>query len=392
MSPASCLQATDFSPLNSCLSNGFSSRGWTCEFKVMAQKPLFLAKFYWVFIFYIWYLSLPLLSSPFYPQPHPLGVLSNACHIFLFSFTLWALPKLFSSPILINVIFSFVHPHSSSTLSISSPCPPSNSPSPQGEREDTTNMIFLVWGFNFLSSDLASISSHTAGEASFSNPFHWKGATGSLLSNCSFLWRAERTLLLTTEAGLGDSRACSLLDSSLDLFWLNFSTSSSALSWYRRPCVMVVWCCTHRIWYCFPYHVPGRWTRWCSRTWFYNDYRFSPSCDLCLWPCIPVFPVRIIILTGLSHCVSPFHLAPWIFCQSLTLSLLNATFLSSVRYRAAPTQSSSSIFLIAVVPYLSSSWSPVSAVWWSCLCAWAVLSEPGSSATATSPPWFSMPF
>lgn len=117
MSSASCLQATDFSSLNSCLSNGFTRRGWTCEFKAMAQKPLFLAKFYWVFILYIWYLSVPLLSSPFHPQPRPLGVLSNACHIFLFSFTLWALPKLFSSPILINHTFSFVHPHSNSQCS-----------------------------------------------------------------------------------------------------------------------------------------------------------------------------------------------------------------------------------------------------------------------------------
>lgn len=125
MSSAGCLQATDFSPLNSCLSNGFTSRGWTCEFKVMAQKPLFLAKFYWVVIFYIWYLSMPLLSSPFHPQPHPLRVLSNASfiflsHSFLSSFTLWALQNLFLWHTLINIIFSFVHPHSNSQHSASS--------------------------------------------------------------------------------------------------------------------------------------------------------------------------------------------------------------------------------------------------------------------------------
>lgn len=124
MSSAGCLQATDFSPLNSCLSNGFTGRGWTCEFKVMAQKPLFLAKFYWVVIFYIWYLSMPLLSSLFYPQPHSLRVLSNASfiflsHIFLSSFTLWTLQKLFSPHTLINVIFSFVDPHSNSQYSAS---------------------------------------------------------------------------------------------------------------------------------------------------------------------------------------------------------------------------------------------------------------------------------
>lgn len=86
VSSAGCLQATDSSSLNSCLPNGFTSRGWTCEFRVMAQKPLFLAKFYWVVIFYIWYLSMPLLSSPCHPQPHPLGVLSNYSFIFLSSF------------------------------------------------------------------------------------------------------------------------------------------------------------------------------------------------------------------------------------------------------------------------------------------------------------------
>lgn len=114
MSSASCLHASDFSPLNSCLSNGFTSGGWTCGFKVMAQKPVFLAKLYWGVIFYIWYLSMPLPSSPFHPRPHHPGALSNACHIFLFRFTLWALPKLFSSPILTNAVFSHVHPHSKS--------------------------------------------------------------------------------------------------------------------------------------------------------------------------------------------------------------------------------------------------------------------------------------
>lgn len=63
--------------------------------------------------------SMPLLSSPFHPQPHPLGVLSNACYIFLSSFTLWALQKLLSSPTLINAIFSFVHSHSNSQCSVS---------------------------------------------------------------------------------------------------------------------------------------------------------------------------------------------------------------------------------------------------------------------------------
>lgn len=47
MSSASGLQASDFSPLNSCLSNGFTSRGWTCGFKAMALKPLFSVKLYW---------------------------------------------------------------------------------------------------------------------------------------------------------------------------------------------------------------------------------------------------------------------------------------------------------------------------------------------------------
>ena len=114
MSSASCSQASDFSPLNSCLSNGFTSAGWTCGFKVMARKPLFLAKLYWAVIFCIWYLSMPLPSSPFHPRPHHLRALSNACHICLFRFTLWALPELFSSPILTNAIFSCVHPCSSS--------------------------------------------------------------------------------------------------------------------------------------------------------------------------------------------------------------------------------------------------------------------------------------
>lgn len=112
MSSASCLQASDFYPLNSCLSNGFTSGGWTYGFKVMAQKPLFLAKLYWGVIFYIWYLSTPLPSSPFHPWPYQPGALSNICHVFLFRFTLWALPKLFSSPILTNAVFSCVHPHS----------------------------------------------------------------------------------------------------------------------------------------------------------------------------------------------------------------------------------------------------------------------------------------
>lgn len=93
-SSAGCLQEVDSSPLNSRLSNGFTSRGWTCEFRVMAQKPLFLAKFCWVVIFYIWYLSVPLLSSPFHPQPHPLGVLSNASFIFLSSFPISSFPVL----------------------------------------------------------------------------------------------------------------------------------------------------------------------------------------------------------------------------------------------------------------------------------------------------------
>lgn len=44
MSSASCLQASDFFPPNACLSNGFTRGGWTRGFKVMAQKPLFLAK------------------------------------------------------------------------------------------------------------------------------------------------------------------------------------------------------------------------------------------------------------------------------------------------------------------------------------------------------------
>lgn len=120
MSSASCLQASDFS-LNSCLSNGFTSGGWTCRFKVMAQKHLFLAKLYWVVIFYIWYLSMPLSSSPFHPWPHHPGAFSSICHIFLFRFTLWALPELFSSTILTNGIFSYIHLHSSSQHL---PCPP----------------------------------------------------------------------------------------------------------------------------------------------------------------------------------------------------------------------------------------------------------------------------
>lgn len=45
----------------------------------------------------------------------------------------------------------------------------------------------------------------------------------------------ERTFLLTTGAGSGNSRACPLLDISLDLFWVNFSTASSALSRYWCP-------------------------------------------------------------------------------------------------------------------------------------------------------------
>lgn len=141
MSSASCLQASDFFPLNSCQSNGFTRGGWTCGFKVMAQKPLFLAKLYQVVIFYIWYLSMPLPSSPFHPWPQHLRVLSNTCQIFSFRFSLWALPKLFSSPILTNAIFSCVYPHSKS--GISSPCPPSNIPNMQGERHNKHGLTSL---------------------------------------------------------------------------------------------------------------------------------------------------------------------------------------------------------------------------------------------------------
>lgn len=81
-----------------------------------------------------------LVSFP--PRPHCLGALSNACRIFLFRFTLWALPKLLSSPILTNAIFSCVHPHSNSQH-LASPRLALHLTFPPGREKDKTQQIWF---------------------------------------------------------------------------------------------------------------------------------------------------------------------------------------------------------------------------------------------------------
>lgn len=143
MSSASGLQASDFSPLNSCLSNGFTSRGWTCGFKAMALKPLFSVKLYWDAILTP---DIPscLPSASFHPLPPPsLGLSPTGCYIFLWRFTLWALPKLLSSPILTNAVFSCVHPHSDYQL-LASPALTLHPTSPPHRKKEKTKQIWLT--------------------------------------------------------------------------------------------------------------------------------------------------------------------------------------------------------------------------------------------------------
>lgn len=86
MSSASCLQASDFSPLNSCLSNGFTSGGWTW-IQSDGSEAFFLRKL--VLGCYLLHLVSPhassLMSFPLLAPP-PWGSL-HASHTFLFRFT-----------------------------------------------------------------------------------------------------------------------------------------------------------------------------------------------------------------------------------------------------------------------------------------------------------------
>lgn len=189
MSSASGLQASDFSPLNSCLSNGFTSRGWTCGFKVMALKPLFSVKLYWDAILTPDNPSC-LPSAPFHPLVPPAWG------------SLQQLAKLLSSPISTNAVFSCVHPHSDCQL-LASPVLTLHPASPPHRKKEKTKQVWFNYPKTLFPKWKAfRNNSYTAGEDSFSNPFHWWGATGILLGHYASFWRAEGF-----GGGLVDTRA-----------------------------------------------------------------------------------------------------------------------------------------------------------------------------------------
>lgn len=95
-------------------------------------------------------LFLHLISLHAFPQllsiplpPPSLGLSPTGCYIFLCRFTLWALPKLLSSPILTNAVFSCLHPHSDYQL-LASPALTLHPTSPPHRKKEKTKQIWLT--------------------------------------------------------------------------------------------------------------------------------------------------------------------------------------------------------------------------------------------------------
>lgn len=79
----------------------------------------------------------------FIPLPPQLGALSTGCYIFLWRFTLWALPKPLSSPISTNAVCSCVRPHRDYQL-LASPALTLHPTSPPHRKKEKTKKIWLT--------------------------------------------------------------------------------------------------------------------------------------------------------------------------------------------------------------------------------------------------------